>query len=227
MTSADLVDRLAAHATLGGAPRKELAWLAAHGSLRHLNTGDVLTSKGQPVEGLYVVLSGRITIFVNRGTGLQKMLEWRAGDVTGVLPYSRLTTPPGDSSAQEPTEILSLHRDQLPDMIQSCPEITSILVHTMLDRARVFTSSGLHDEKLLSLGNLSAGLAHELNNPASAIERSAALLGRRLEDAEQSTRALGASGLTDPQLLAIDAVRASCLATPVHGVLSPIQQAER
>src|SRR5207249_10789944 len=48
-----------------------------------------------------------------------------------------------------------------------------------------------------------------------------------LEDAEQSTRALGASGLTDPQLLAIDAVRASCLATPVHGVLSPIQQAER
>src|SRR5207249_6503085 len=82
-------------------------------------------------------------------------------------------------------------------------------------------------EKMLSLGKLSAGLAHELNNPASAIERSAALLGRRLEDAEQSTRALGASGLTDPQLLAIDAVRASCLATPVHGVLSPIQQAER
>src|SRR3982751_1796910 len=227
MTSADLVDRLAAHATLGGAPRKELAWLAAHGSRRHLNTGDVLTSKGQPVEGLYVVLSGRITIFVNRGTGLQKMLEWRAGDVTGVLPYSRLTTPPGDSSAQEPTEILSLHRDQLPDMIHACPEITTILVHTMLDRARVFTSSGLHDEKMLSLGKLSAGLAHELNNPASAIERSAALLDERLEESERATLALGSIQLTDAQLAAVDVLRHACLVTREPGVRSPIEQAER
>ena len=61
-------------------------------------------------------------------------------------------------------------------MIRECHELTSILVHRMLDRARDFTSSELHDEKMVSLGKLSAGLAHELNNPASAIERSAALL---------------------------------------------------
>ena len=47
---------------------------------------------------------------------------------------------------------------------------------------------------MVSLGKLSAGLAHELNNPASAIERSAALLEDRLRRAEQATRALGASG---------------------------------
>ena len=111
-------------------------------------------------------------------------------------------------------------------MIRECHEITWILVHTMLDRARVFTSSGLHDEKMVSLGKLSAGLAHELNNPASAIERSATLLERRLEDAELATRALGASRLTDSQLAAIDAVRASCLANRPYGVLSPIQQAD-
>ena len=112
-------------------------------------------------------------------------------------------------------------------MIRDCHEITSILVHKMLDRARHFTSSGLHDEKMVSLGKLSAGLAHELNNPASAIERSAALLEERLNEAEQAARALGASRLTDLQLAAIDAVRASCLAAPVRSVLSPIQQAER
>ena len=112
-------------------------------------------------------------------------------------------------------------------MIRNCHEITSILVHKMVDRARVFTSSGLHDEKMISLGKLSAGLAHELNNPASAIERSATLLDDRLQEAEQAARALGASRLTDPQLAAIDAVRASCLAAPAQGVLSPIQQAER
>ena len=71
-------------------------------------------------------------------------------------------------------------------MIRECHEITTILVHTMVDRSRQFTSSGLQDEKMVSLGKLSAGLAHELNNPASAIERSAALLEDRLDEAEES-----------------------------------------
>ncbi|MEP6767199.1 MAG: ATP-binding protein [Acidobacteriota bacterium] len=227
MTTTDLVDRLAGHKTLGAAPREELGWIASRGSLRHLEEGDVLSAKGAPVEGLFVVLTGHVAIYMDRGAGRQKVFEWRAGDVAGMLPYSRLVTPPGDSVAQEPTEVLALPRDDLAAMTRECHEITSILVHKMLDRARVFTSSGLHDEKMHSLGKLSAGLAHELNNPVSAIERGAALMGRRLEDAEQAARALGASGLTDPQLAAIDAVRASCLATPVQGVLSPIQEAER
>ena len=227
MKAADLVDRLTAHKTLGAAPREELAWLAAHGSLRHLDAGDVLTSKGVRVEGLFVVLSGRIAMFVDRGAGLHKIMEWREGEVTGLLPYSRLVSPPGDSVAQEPSTILAVHRDHLPAMIRECHEITSILVHSMLDRARVFTSSDLHDEKMISLGKLSAGLAHELNNPASAIERSAQLLEDRLEDAERASRALGASRLTDSQLAAVDAVREACMATRVHGVRSPIEEAER
>jgi signal transduction histidine kinase len=227
MTEADLVDRLAAHKTIGEAAREELAWLASHGSLRQLDAGDVLTSKGTPVEGLFVVLSGCIAIFIDRGAGLRKVMEWRGGDVTGLLPYSRLVSPPGDTVAQEPSTVLAVHRDHLHEMIRECHQITSILVHSMLDRARVFTSSSLHDEKMISLGKLSAGLAHELNNPASAIERSAALLEDRLEDADRATRALGASRLTDSQLAAVDVVHESCLAASSHGVLSPIQQAER
>ena len=226
MTPTDLVDRLAAHRTLGGAPREELAWLASHGSFRNVNPGEVVAQKGLPVEELWVVLSGRIAIFVDRGTGVQKMVEWRPGDVTGLLPYSRLTTPPGNSIAQEPTEILALHRDRLPEMIQSCQAITTILVHSMLDRARIFTSNDLHDEKMLSLGKLSAGLAHELNNPASAIERSASLLDDRLDEDERAARMLAAARLTDAQLEALENFRQSCRVR-VHGVQSPIERAER
>jgi len=226
MTVSDLIDRLAAHRTLGAAPREELAWLAAHGSFRHVNPGEVVAQKGQTVEELWVVLSGRIAIFVDRGTGVQKMVEWRPGDVTGLLPYSRLTTPPGNSIAQEPTEILALHRDHLPEMIRACQTITSILVHSMLDRARIFTSNELHDEKMLSLGKLSAGLAHELNNPASAIERSATLLEDRLDDGEQATRLFAGARLTEAQLTAVDRFRTSCH-VKVHGVPSPLEQAER
>jgi signal transduction histidine kinase len=227
MTTADLVERLAAHKTLGAAPREELAWLAEHGTLRYLNAGEVLTAKGARVEGLFVVLSGRIAFFVDRGAGPNKIMEWREGSVLGLLPYSRLVSPPGDSVAQEHTAILVIDRDRLPALIRECHQITSILIHSMLDRARAFTSSDLHDEKMVSLGKLSAGLAHELNNPASAIERSAHLLEDRLEDADRASRALGASRLTDSQLAAVDAVRGACVATGARGVRSPIEESER
>src|SRR5207253_5321147 len=123
-----------------------------------------------------------------------------------VMPlFSLLVSLPADSVAQEPSEILAMPHSDLGAMIRDCHEITSILVHKMLDRSRDFTSGGLHDEKMVSLGKLSAGLAHELNNPASAIERSAALLEDRLDDAEQAARALSGSRLTDAQLAAVDA----------------------
>jgi signal transduction histidine kinase len=227
MIASDLIDRLAAHKTLGAAPREELAWLAAHGSLRNLGAGEVLSHKGMQVEGLYVVLSGHISLSVNRGSGPQKIIEWRAGDVSGVLPYSRMVNPPGDAIAQEPTEILALDRNHIRALTHECFEITSILVRTMLDRARLFTSSDLLNEKMISLGKLSAGLAHELNNPASAIERSAALLEDRLEDAEKATRALGDAKVSDVQLAAVDAILASCMTTQTQTVRTCMEQSDR
>jgi signal transduction histidine kinase len=227
MTPTELIDLLARHQTLGSAPRAELEWLAAHGTLRSLTPGDILSHKGQPVEGMFIVLSGHIAIYVDRGAGLKKVTEWRSGDVTGMLPYSRLTAPPGDSVAQEPTMLLEVHRDQLRDMIGQCYEVTAILVHTMLDRARLFASSDLHDQKMISLGNLSARLAHELNNPATAIERAAATLEDRIDDAENAALALGAARPDEGQLAAVRSLRDACLAKKIQGILSPIQQAER
>ena len=223
----DIIERLANHKTLGSAPPEELAWLAANSTLRKLEVGEVLTKKGAPVAGMFVVLAGRVALFVDRGSGPTKMVEWREGEVTGLLPYSRLVSPPGDTIALEPLEILALPHDRIQAMTRECFQITSILVHSMVDRARLFTSSDLHNEKLISLGKLSAGLAHELNNPASAVERGAALLEQQLENAEQATQALGEARLSDHQLAAVSSIRATCLAEQHHGVRSPIEQANR
>jgi signal transduction histidine kinase len=173
------------------------------------------------------VLSGRISISVDRGTGLHKIMEWGGGDVTGMLPYSRLVSPPADTIAEESSEIFAVPRDHLHAMIRECDAVTASLVHAMVDRARVFNAADLHDEKMMSLGKLSAGLAHELNNPASAIERSAAVLERRMDESERAARALGAALLTDGQRAALDAIQVSCLATRERGVRSPVAQAER
>jgi signal transduction histidine kinase len=227
MSNPTLIEQLAAHRTIGGVPRHELEWLAAHGSVQQIKKGEVVSTKGTPLEHMHVVLSGLMAIFIERGAAVHKTIEWRGGDIAGTLPYSRLTTPPGNSVALEATTVLSVPKECFTEMVRECPELTAIAVHIMLDRARTFTSTQLLDEKLVSLGKMSAGLAHELNNPASAIERNAALLQRRLGDADAAARTLGASRLTEEQLEAVDALRNACVANRASGVRSPIEQAER
>ena len=227
MTTDELIDQLVAHRTLGTIPREEMRWIATHATIRHVAAGEVVSTKGIPVEGMNIVLSGHIVLYVDRGAGPQKAIEWRGGDVGGLLPYSRLVTPPGNAIAIEETTLVLVHRDQLREMIRQCYEVTSIVVHIMVDRARMFTSGDLLNEKLLSLGKLSAGLAHELNNPAAAIERGAAQLEDRLEEAERAARVLGAARLTDAQLAALDAIRNACLGPRVKGVRTPIEDADR
>ena len=220
--------RLAAHRLLAGAPPDEIAWLADHGQLVRYEVGDVLTAKNGTVRGLYVVLSGHLSIHIDRGSGPHKVMEWEQGDVTGLLPYSRLVAPPGDVKAEKPTELFLVPREDLPELIRECPELTSIFVHVMLDRARHFTSSDLLEEKMSSLGKLAAGLAHELNNPASAVARSARELATRLSEAEAAARALGAARLSDAQQAAIDRARSACVAEAGAKIgRSTLEQADR
>ena len=226
MTETELVERLVNHRVLGAAPRSELEWIAARGHVKSLAIGEQLAYTGMPVDGMYALLSGRVAIFLDRGGAPRKLSDWHGGDVTGLLPYSRLVKSPGNSYAQEPTDVFILPREHMRAIIQECPELTAILVHRMVDRAREFTSNELHDEKLISLGRLSAGLAHELNNPSAAIERSAALLGTRLDELEKAARVICGAGLTEAQFDAVDGVRNACAFAPESGVRSPIQQAE-
>jgi signal transduction histidine kinase len=227
MADAALLDRLARHRTLGTAPQSELAWLAEHGAIEKLAVGDVHIAKGESAPALHIVLSGHLVIRADRGAGSHKIFEWRGGDVGGVLPYSRGASPPSDIVAEEPTEVLAVGREWLPDLTRDCPVVTAMLVHTMLDRAREFTSSDLRDEKLLSLGRLAAGLAHELNNPASAAVRAARTLAESLNAAEAAARRLGAARLSDSQLAAIDAVHGQCLTQGAPAAGSALEQADR
>ncbi|HXX64141.1 MAG TPA: ATP-binding protein [Bacteroidota bacterium] len=211
MTTEELADRLAAHRTIGQAPRRELEWIAAHGTLSRREAREVVSTHSEVVQGLYILLTGRMSIFVDRGAGKRKVMEWQAGDVSGLLPYSRTMKPPGDTIVDESTDIVTIPRSELPALISNCPEVTAILVHVMTDRARRFTSTDLRDEKTISLGKLAAGLAHELNNPASAAVRDAKSLAAALTAAEDAARALGGSGITSPQMRQLDDLRASSM----------------
>ncbi len=202
-----LLERLAAHRTLAAVPRAQLEWLARTGQLRVLEPGEILSTSGLPVAGLYVVLDGHLCIRVDRGAGPRIVMEWHGGDVTGLLPYSRLKTPPGHVVAERRTEVFMVEPPDIARMIRECHELTTVMVHVMLDRTRVFKSSELLDEKMASLGRLAAGLAHELNNPASAVARSARTLVDELQRLEAATKAVCELEVSDTQYFSIAALR--------------------
>jgi signal transduction histidine kinase len=219
--------RLARHRSLGAGPPSEHAWMLAHGTLRTVAAGDVLVPAGTASTSLWAILSGRVAIHADRGAGSHKIIEWREGDVGGLLPYSRGARPPSDAVVEESAELLVVDGVHLPEMVRECPVITTTLVHAMLDRARQFNARDLHDEKLVSLGRLAAGLAHEINNPASAAVRSAKLLSGSLDAADMAAAAVATAGLSREQLAEVDAVRHLCTASEDVPARSPMERADR
>ena len=224
---AELVSRLESHRTIGGAPREELLWLVAHGELQRYDKGEYIARKGEVVQGLYIVLSGYVSHLSDQGGSWRKVVSWHGGDVTGSLPYSRLVAAPGNSIIEEPSELLTIPRVCIDEMIAECPHTTGALVHAMVDRVRAFKSSDLQFEKLVSLGKLAAGLAHELNNPAAAAVRGAQEITRALVESDAASRALGATLLDDRELAVIARFRDTCLESTGTTVRSPLERADR
>jgi signal transduction histidine kinase len=173
-------DDLARVATLADLPTATLQWLLDHGELRIFASGDTVLSPGDPAEFMVVVLSGGLQFFNVRNGNREPIFRVEKGHVSGVLPYSRLRTIQGLGVAVGTTELFMLHRDKFPALEQVSPELVQRLVGVMSDRARLEARAQERDDKLRALGKLSAGLAHELNNPAAAIMRAAEALDNRL-----------------------------------------------
>ena len=133
---------------------------------------------------------------------------------------------PGDLYADELTEIYSISNSHFPEMIHHCPLFTEHTVHIMIDRTRIYNTRIMQDEKLISIGRLAAGLAHELNNPASVAIRNTKILRENQANAEDTSRLLHRAGLSDHQFEKIENLFMKCLALIEKTTLLPIEKSD-
>ena len=196
--TASWIDELRKHPVFADLSAEDFAWLAERFQEIHLQEGEVFAKPGDSVKYLNVILEGEIR--VQRGTEADAPIYiGSAGQVTGVLPYSRLTHFAGTGRAVTFTRIARLHRDYFPEMLHRMPQLGQRLVAIMADRIRETTRMETQQDKLMALGKLSAGLAHELNNPAAAAQRAAASLREALETVRDASIRLARHALTPEQ----------------------------
>lgn len=152
-------------------PEEELAWLAAQGEDIRLAPGEALFHMNDPADYMFVHFEGEIHAKFDLGNYIM-----RAGEVTGLLPFSRLQIFKATGRAVVPSRVGRFHKSVFPEMLRRMPPLTERLVGLMMDRTREITRMTEQRDRLAALGKLAAGLAHELNNPASAARRAASSL---------------------------------------------------
>ncbi|QKG58313.1 GHKL domain-containing protein [Hymenobacter sp. BRD128] len=163
-------------------PADVLTWLSEHGELCRYADGETIVQAGEPASRMLAVVAGGMQYYRPDNGRNEPVFRVEAGRVTGVLPYSRLQISKGQGLAVGETILYLLPRTEFPALEQVSPELVQRLVGIMSDRARDEVRAQERDDKLRALGKLSAGLAHELNNPAAAIARAADTLGIMLKN---------------------------------------------
>jgi signal transduction histidine kinase len=229
MLAHDQVDTLASFPLFEPVPRSELEWLAARGEMHRHPAGSIVAEPGASIDDMWIIVEGRLAVHFRKGGagggGWRKFYESGPGAAVGAVPYSRLRTAPGRVVAEDDTTLFVMPRAHFADLVRDCPELTAAFVHEMTDRARDWRTAQVHDERMQSLGRLAAGLAHELNNPASGASSHARSLTRLLDDVQAASKALASARLTPEQIEAVDAVRRVCM--DIARARTPLEMADR
>jgi signal transduction histidine kinase len=189
-------------------PDDQIDWFISQSTEIRLQAGEIGFRADDPADAMFVVLEGQVQARGELG-GETVVLIQQAGAVTGLLPFSRMKQFTVGVRALTPARILRFPASLFPELVNKMPELTQRLVGLMSDRIRETTRREQQRDRLASLGKLSAGLAHELNNPASAAKRATSQLRDVLKRIKDASHELGRRELTPAQKLEIEKLESS------------------
>src|SRR6267143_585898 len=189
-------------------PDDQIAWFIGQAEELRLKPGDTYFRQGDPADAMFVVLEGQLQARGEIG-GETVVIAMKPGTVTGALPFSRMKQFAVGARAVTDARVLRFPASLFPELVQKMPELTTRLVGLMSDRIRETTRTEQQRDRLVSLGKLSAGLAHELNNPASAAKRATSQLRDILKKIRDASLELGRRDLTSVQKSEIERLEAS------------------
>ena len=175
-----LLQQLTNFESLSNVPPEQLNWLIKNSKVRKFESGAFIGTQGKKIDGPHFLLKGHILMFIYRGIEKQDLLTLETGDIFGYLPYSRSDIAPLNAVAINQVEVLSFETKMVREMIGLHFELTQSLVHIMNNRVKNYTTLQQQNDKMAALGKLAAGLAHELNNPVSALISDASSLRAHL-----------------------------------------------
>ena len=178
---AALVEALRHVAPLNGMTDAEYLWLATNGTERFIEANTTLFVQGEPATRMSILLKGEVQVQRDRNAGAPVLFIGRAGQITGLLPFSRMQTYGGHGVTSAATWAVEYDKSIFPRMLAEVPSMTQRVVSILLDRTREVTRMEQQSEKLNALGKLAGNLAHELNNPASAAQRAASGMLQELQ----------------------------------------------
>jgi signal transduction histidine kinase len=221
----EIVDALRRVAALNGLTDAEYEWIATHFDEISALAGTLLFREGDPATKMSIILRGEI--HVRRQQGGLALFIGRAGQITGLLPFSRMKTHGGQGFASSDVWGLQLDRERFPEMLGAIPSMAQRCVNVLLDRVREITRLEQQTEKLNALGKLAGNLAHELNNPASAAQRAASGLMEELRTYGHQKFLLGGLALSEKSLTNIRAWRSRMEERARQQTADPVAQSAR
>ena len=193
-----------------GLPEDQIEWFIGQAQSLRFVAGDILMNAGDAADSMFVLLDGQLQARGELG-GETVVITINAGQVTGRLPFSRMKVFTIGARALTDCRILRFPETQFHELVRKMPELAERLVGMMTDRVRETTRREQQRDRLMSLGKLSAGLAHELNNPASAAKRAASQLRDILQKIRDAAHELGRRDLTATQKAEIEKLEATII----------------